>query len=198
MLGNLVSCSLAAYAFSRLRFRGRTVFFAIMLITIMLPFHVLLVPQYVLFSQLGWVNTVLPLIVPKFLAVDAFFVFLMVQFMRNIPKEIEEAAVIDGAGRFRIFFSVILPLTTPALATTAIFTFIWTWNDFMGPLIYLTDSAQYTVQLALRRFVDSSGAGGSSWAQLFAMSTVSLIPVFLLFLFGQRFLMRGIATSGGK
>lgn len=198
IVGNLLTCSMAAYAFARLKFRGRRIFFGLMLMSIMLPFHVLLVPQYVLFSTLQWVDSPLALIVPKFLATDAFFVFLMVQFMRNIPRELEEAATLDGAGHFRIFTRVILPLCVPALATTTIFTFIWTWNDFMGPLIYLTSSERYTVQIALRSFVDSSAAGGSSWAQLFAMSLVSLLPVFLAFLFGQRFLINGIATTGGK
>lgn len=200
IVGNLISCSMAAYAFARVRFRGNRTFFAIMLATVMLPGHVLLVPQYVLFSNLGWLNTPLPMIVPKFLAVDAFFVFLMVQFIRGIPRELDEAARIDGASAFRTFRSIILPLMVPALATTAIFTFIWTWNDFMGPLIYLTDAQQYTAQLALRQLVDSSGSGssGSSWGQLFAMSTVSLLPIFLVFLVGQRFLIRGIQATGGK
>lgn len=199
IIGNLVSCSMVAYAFARLKFRGNKVFFAIMLMTIMLPVHVLLVPQYVLFSALDWINTPLPLIVPKLLATDAFFVFLMVQFIRGIPRELDEAATIDGAGPVRIFLKIILPLTVPALATTAIFTFIWTWNDFLGPLIFLTDSDAYTVQLALRSFIDASGGGGgSSWGSLFAMSTVSLLPIFLVFLVGQRYLVRGIATTGGR
>ena len=199
IIGNLASCSMAAYAFARLKFRANKVFFAIMLMTIMLPVHVLLVPQYVLFSALDWINTPLPLIVPKLLATDAFFVFLMVQFIRGIPRELDEAATIDGAGPLRVFVKIILPLTVPALATTAIFTFIWTWNDFLGPLIFLTDSDAYTVQLALRSFIDASGGGGgSSWGSLFAMSTVSLLPIFLVFLVGQRYLVRGIATTGGK
>ncbi|MGW0494749.1 carbohydrate ABC transporter permease [Streptomyces sp. NPDC003007] len=196
ILGNLLACSLAAYAFARLEFRGKRVWFAIMLVTIMLPIHVIIVPQYVLFSELGWVNTFLPLIVPKFLATDAFFIFLMVQFIRGIPREIDEAARIDGAGHARIFFHVILPLMVPALATTAIFTFIWTWNDFYTQLIYLTDPVMYTTPLALRAFVDQQTA--TDWGSVFAMSVVSLVPVFLVFLAGQRFLLRGIATTGGK
>jgi multiple sugar transport system permease protein len=167
-----------------------------MLVTIMLPIHVIIVPQYVLYSELGWVNTFLPLIVPKFLATDAFFIFLMVQFIRGIPREIDEAARIDGAGHARIFFHVVLPLMVPALATTAIFTFIWTWNDFYTQLIYLTDPDMYTTPLALRTFVDQQSA--TDWGSVFAMSVVSLVPVFLVFLAGQRFLLRGIATTGGK
>jgi len=196
IIGNLVACSMAAYAFARLEFRGKRWWFAIMLVTIMLPVHVIIVPQYILFSEFGWINTFLPLVVPKFLATDAFFVFLMVQFIRGVPSELDEAARIDGAGHPRIFAQIILPLMVPALATTAIFTFIWTWNDFFGQLIYLTDPDMYTVPLALRAFVDQQA--GTNWGAALAMSVVSLLPVFLVFLFGQRFLLRGIATTGGK
>ncbi|MFC7404235.1 carbohydrate ABC transporter permease [Georgenia alba] len=196
VLGNLISCAMAAYAFARLNFRLRGLWFAIMLISIMLPIHVIIVPQYVLFSELGWINTFLPLVVPKFLATDAFFVFLMVQFFRGIPKELDEAARIDGAGHGRIFFQVMLPLSLPALATTAIFTFIWTWNDFFSQLIFLTRPENYTVPIALNTFVDSTGE--SSWGALFAMSIVSLLPVFFVFLFGQKYLVKGIATTGIK
>ncbi|MDM8084798.1 carbohydrate ABC transporter permease [Cellulomonas cellasea] len=196
LLGNLVSCSMAAYAFARLNFKGRKIWFAIMLMSIMLPIHVVIVPQYILFSQLGWVNTFLPLIVPKVLATDAFFVFLMVQFFRGLPRELDEAARIDGAGHVRIFLQVMLPLSVPALATTAIFTFIWTWNDFFHQLIFLTKPDMYTVPIALRSFIDSSSE--SSWGPMFAMSIVSLIPLFLIFLLGQKYLVKGIATTGIK
>jgi len=196
ILGNLVSCSMAAYAFARLEFAGKKMWFAIMLLSIMLPIHVVIVPQYILFSHAGWINTFLPLIVPKLLATDAFFVFLMVQFIRGIPRELDEAATIDGCGRAGIFLRVILPLMVPALATTTIFTFIWTWNDFFGQLIYLTDPHMYTVPVALRSFVDATSS--SSWGSMFAMSVVSLVPVFLAFLLGQRFLVKGIATTGIK
>ena len=196
IIGNLVSCSMAAYAFARLQFTGKRIWFGVMLLSIMLPIHVIIVPQYVLFSQFGWVNTFLPLIVPRMLAVDAFFIFLMVQFIRGIPKELDEAARIDGAGHPRIFLQIILPLMVPALATTAIFTFIWTWNDFFSQLVFLTKPELYTVPLALRSFEDSQGA--TNYAQMFAMSVVSLIPIFLIFLFGQKFLIKGIATTGIK
>jgi len=196
ILGNVVSCSLAAYAFARLKFKGRTIMFGIMLLTIMIPYHVVLIPQYILFQSFGWVNTFLPMIIPKVLATDSFFVFLMVQFIRGLPKELDEAARIDGCGHFNIFFRIILPLMVPAVATTTIFTFIWMWNDFLSSLIYLIDPKLYTVPLALRAFLDSSGS--SNWGAMFAMSIVSLIPVFLAFLFGQRFLLRGIATTGIK
>jgi multiple sugar transport system permease protein len=187
---------MAAYAFARLQFNGKRFWFAVMLLSIMLPIHVIIVPQYVLFSQLGWINTFLPLIVPKFLATDAFFIFLMVQFIRGIPKELDEAARIDGAGHPRIFLQIILPLMVPALATCAIFTFIWTWNDFFSQLIFLTKPELYTVPLALRSFEDAQST--TNYAQMFAMSVVSLIPIFLIFLFGQKFLIKGIATTGIK
>jgi multiple sugar transport system permease protein len=196
IIGNLVSCSMAAYAFARLEFTGKRWWFGIMLGTIMLPIHVIIVPQYILFSQLDWVNTFLPLVVPKILATDAFFIFLMVQFIRGLPRELDEAARIDGCGHPRIFLRIILPLMRPALATTTIFTFIWTWNDFFSQLIYLTDPEMYTVPVALRSFVDSTVS--TSWGSLFAMNVVSLVPIFLAFLIGQRYLVRGIATTGGK
>lgn len=196
LVGNLLSCSMAAYAFARLKFRGRGALFAIMLMTIMLPIHVVIVPQYILFSELQWINTFLPLIVPKLLATDAFFVFLMVQFFRGIPKELDEAARLDGCGHIRTYFQIMLPLAVPALATTAIFTFIWTWNDFFSQLIFLTRPDMHTVPVALRTFVDATGE--TSWGPLFAMSILSLIPIFIVFLFGQKYLVKGIATTGIK
>jgi multiple sugar transport system permease protein len=194
VIGNVFSCSLAAYAVARLKFPGRNFWFALMLGTMMLPYHVTLIPQYVLFLNLDWVDTFLPLVVPKFLAADAFFIFLLVQFFRTIPRELDEAALIDGAGPWVIYWKVILPLSLPALATAAIFTFIWTWDDFFGPLVYLNDMGSYTVQLGLRAFVDSSGK--SDWGALFAMSTLTLLPVFAFFVFFQRLLIQGIATTG--
>ena len=196
VIGNLASCSLAAFAIARLRFRGRKAVLGVVLLTIMLPYHVVVVPQYVVFSSIGWVNTFWPLILPKFLATDAFFVFLMVQFIRGIPKELDEAARIDGAGHLRIFGQVMIPLMVPALATTAIFTFIWTWSDFFTSLIYLTSPDMYTVPIALRSFLDATS--GSNWGAMFAMSIVSLVPIFFAFLFGQKYLVKGIATTGGK
>lgn len=197
VLGNLMACSLTAYAFARLQFRGRRIWFALMLGTLMLPYHVTLVPQYVLFLNFGWVNTFLPLIVPKFLAVDAFFIFLMVQFFRGIPREIDEAAIMDGCGPWRIYWKIMLPLSTPVMATAAIFSFIWTYDDFLGPLIYLNDIDSYTVPLALRAFVDSSG-GESLYGELFAMSALSLVPVFFVFLAFQRLIIRGVALGALK
>jgi len=196
VIGNCMSCSITAYAFARLQFRGKRFWFVVMLGTLMLPYHVTLIPQYVLFQQLGWIDTFLPLVVPKFLAADAFFIFLMVQFFRAIPRELDEAAVLDGCGPWRIYWKIMLPLSLPVLATTAIFSFLWTWNDFLGPLVYLNDTSLYTVPLALRAFVDS--AGQSAWGQLFAMSVLAVLPIFLVFLFFQRLIIEGVAHSGMK
>lgn len=196
IIGNLVSCSMAAYAFARLRFRFQRPAFAYMLVTIMLPVHVVIVPQYILWAQAGLVNSFWPLIVPKLLATDAFFIFLMVQFIRGLPRELDEAARIDGAGHGRIFFLIILPLMRPALATTAIFTFIWTWNDFFSQLIYLTDPQLYTVPIALRSFIDAQST--SSFGGMFAMSVVAIVPLIVAFALGQKYLVQGIATTGLK
>jgi multiple sugar transport system permease protein len=196
VVGNLAACSLTAFAFARLEFWGKRFWFALMLGTLMLPYQVTLIPQYVLFLKLGWVNTFLPLVVPKFLASDAFFIFLMVQFFRGIPRELDEAAQMDGCSPWRIYYKIMLPLSVPVLTTAAIFTFIFTWDDFFGPLIYLTDMGHYTVTTALRTFVDSTSE--SNWSGLFAMSILSLVPIFVMFLFFQRLLIEGIATTGMK
>ncbi len=196
VIANVLSCSITAYAFARLEFRGRRFWFVVMLGTLMLPYHVTLIPQYVLFLNLGWIDTFLPLVVPKFLAADAFFIFLMVQFFRGIPRELDEAAVLDGCSPWRIYWKIMMPLSLPVLTTTAIFSFIWTWNDFLGPLVYLNDASNYTVPLALRLFLDSTGQ--SAWGQLFAMSVLAILPIFLFFLFFQRLIIEGVAHSGMK
>ncbi|MGK5682066.1 carbohydrate ABC transporter permease [Actinoplanes sp. URMC 104] len=199
VLGNTISCLLAAYALGRLRFRLRGFWFALMIGTLLLPGHVLIIPQYILFRSLGWVGgdwPYLPLLVPAFLATEAFFVFLMVQFMRGIPRELDEAAVIDGASPYSVFRHVILPLSRPALVTTAIFSFIWTWNDFFRQLVFLSELKDYTAPVALTLFIDSTSE--SAVGPMFAMSLLSLIPVFLFFVAFQRLLVEGINTSGLK
>ncbi|MEV7227616.1 MULTISPECIES: carbohydrate ABC transporter permease [Polymorphospora] len=199
VIGNAVSCLLAAYAFARLRFKFRGIWFAIMIGTLLLPGHVLIVPQYILFRTFDMVGgpwPYLPLVVPQFLATEAFFVFLMVQFMRGIPRELDEAAKIDGASSYGVFYHVILPLSRPALVTTAIFSFIWTWNDFFRQLVYLSDLDDYTVPVALTLFIDSTSQ--SAVGPMFAMSVLSLLPVFLFFVAFQRMLVEGINTSGLK
>jgi len=199
VVGNALSCLLAAYAFARLRFRMRRFWFAIMIGTLLLPSHVLIVPQFILFRTFDWVGgpwPYLPLLVPQFLATEAFFVFLMVQFMRGIPRELDEAAKIDGCSPYGVFRHVILPLSRPALVTTAIFSFIWTWNDFFRQLVYLSDLKDYTAPVALTLFIDSTSE--SSVGPMFAMSLLSLVPVFLFFVAFQRLLVEGINTSGLK
>lgn len=195
--GNLFSCTLAAYAFARLDFRFSGLAFAIMLATLMLPFHVTVLPQYIMFQKLGAVNTIIPLVLPKFFAVDAFFIFLLVQFIRGIPRELDHAAEIDGANRYQTFWYVIFPLCKPALVIVAIFTFLWTWNDFFSQLIYLTRTENYTAALALNLFIDAT-SGESAWGMLFAMSVITLAPIFVLFVLFQKQLADGIATTGLK
>jgi multiple sugar transport system permease protein len=194
--GVLISCSLAAYAFARIRFAGRNVLFSLMTGTLLLPYHVLIIPQYVLFQKAGLINTCVPLLLGKYLAVDASFVFLMVQFMRGLPRELDEAARIDGCGHPRIYWSIVLPLCRPALITSAIFTFIWSWNDFLGPLLYLNEPEKYTVSLGLKMFIDQDSL--SDYGGMVAMSLVALFPVVLFFVAFQRYLVEGSATSGLK
>ncbi|WP_431932402.1 carbohydrate ABC transporter permease [Micromonospora sp. RP3T] len=199
VVGNALSCLLAAYALGRLRFRFRKAWFTVMIGTLLLPGHVLIVPQYILFRSLDLVGgdwPYLPLLIPHFLATEAFFVFLMVQFMRGIPRELDEAAKIDGASPYGVFRHVILPLSRPALVTTAIFSFIWTWNDFFRQLVFLSTLEDYTVPVALTLFIDSTSQ--SAVGPMFAMSVLSLLPVFLFFLAFQRMLVEGINTSGLK
>ncbi|MFE0516362.1 carbohydrate ABC transporter permease [Streptomyces sp. NPDC058964] len=197
VVGILSSCSLTAYAFARIRFAGRNLLFGLMIGTLLLPYHVLLIPQYVMFQKLHWINTYVPLLIGKYLATEAFFVFLMVQFMRNLPRELDEAARLDGCGHLRIYWSIMLPLCRPALITSAIFTFISAWNDFMGPLIYLNEPGKYTVSLGLMMFRDSDGVA-ANYGGMIAMSLVALLPVLLFFLAFQRYLIDGMATSGLK
>jgi pectin-derived oligosaccharide transport system permease protein len=196
VIGNVLTCSLTAYAFARLRFIGRKTLFALMLATIMLPGHVTLIAQYSIFRNLNWIDTFWPMIVPSFLATDAFFVFLMVQFIRSIPVELDDAARIDGCGAWGIYRRIILPLLTPALVTTAIFSFIWTWNNFFSQLIYLSTRTKLTVPVALRGFLDATGS--SEWGALFAMSVVTLVPVVVVFVVFQRRILAGMAHTGLK
>ena len=196
IVANVISCSLTAYAFAKREFRFKKILFALMLGTMMLPMHVTLLPNYVMFNSIGWVNTFLPLTVPSFFAVQGFFVFLMTQFMRGIPKEIDEAALMDGCGAWKHYTHIIMPMSLPAIITTCIFTFIWTWNDFFTQMIYITDIRLFPVSLALRQFVDATG--NSSWGALFAMSTLSLVPLFLVFVFLQKYLIEGVTAGSIK
>lgn len=203
VIGMVFSSSLVAYSFARLRWRGRDVLFSIVLATMMLPGVVTMIPQFVLFANLPafgfqgsrvWVNTFLPLTVPAFTG-GAFYIFLLRQFMRNIPMELSEAAKIDGASELRIWWSIILPLTKPALATIAIFSFQGAWQDFMGPLLYLQSEHLYTLQLGLRQFEAAAG-GSPAWNWLMAASLMVMLPVLIVFLLFQRYFMEGITLSG--
>ncbi|GAA1127454.1 carbohydrate ABC transporter permease [Streptomyces javensis] len=196
VIGVLFSCSLAAYAFARIRFAGRNALFTLMISTLLLPFQVLIIPQYILFQKLDLINTYVPLLLGKYLAADAFFVFLMVQFMRGLPRELDEAARLDGCGHPRIYWNIVLPLCRPALITSAIFTFIWSWNDFIGPLLYLNEPDKYTVSMGLKLFIDQDSV--ADYGGMVAMSLVALLPVLLFFLAFQRYLVEGAATSGLK
>jgi multiple sugar transport system permease protein len=193
--GVVLSSSMAAFAFARIKFPLKKLWFAIMLGTIMLPGQVTLIPQYIIFHKIGWVGSFLPLTVPRFFA-EAFYVFLIVQFIRGIPTELDESAKIDGCSTFTLFWRIILPLSSPALITAAIFTFIGTWDDFFSQLLYLSDVKKFTVPLGLRLFLDSSGS--SNWGAVFAMSVLSLVPSLLVFFFGQKYFTQGIATTGIK
>ncbi|HEY5585042.1 MAG TPA: carbohydrate ABC transporter permease [Ruminiclostridium sp.] len=196
IIGNMITCSMTAYAFARFKFPLKNILFSLMLATMMLPVHAVLIPQYTIFYNLGWTNSYLPLIIPKFFATDAFFIFLIVQFIRGLPSQLDEAATIDGCNKFDIYYKIIIPLCTPALVTTAIFTCIWTYNDFFSQLLYISEPKKYTVSLGLKLFLDSTGQ--SSFGQLFAMSSLSLLPVTIFFIMFQKLLVEGVATSGIK
>lgn len=191
----VASSTVVAYGFARIKFRGKQIWFTIMLLTLMLPNEVELVPQYIIFSQLGWVPGFLPLLIPR-LGGSAFFIFMIMQFIRSIPVDMDEAAMIDGAGQFGIYRHVILPQLKPAIITAAIFSFYWTWDDFLGPLLYLTRPELYTVSIALRNYADATAA--TNWGAIFAMLSLSLLPVFLIFVFFQRYIVEGISTTGLK
>lgn len=196
VIGVVISCSMTAYALGRLRFPGRTAMLGIVIATLLLPGQVMLIPQYLIFSELEVTNTYVPLVIGKFLALESFFVFLYIQFLRGIPRELDQAAKIDGAGHFRIFFSILLPLLRPAVVTSSIFTFIWSWNDFLGPLIYLYDMEKFPLPRLLQSYSNTEGV--TNWGGMMAMTLLSLVPVVLFFLVFQKFLIKGIATSGVK
>lgn len=195
VVGTVLSSALAAYGFSRLEWRGRDKVFFLLLATMMIPFPVIMVPIYTLFKSFGWIGTFQPLWVPAFLA-GAFNVFLLRQFFLGLPRDISEAARIDGCSELRIFFTIILPLAKPALLVVALFQFMATWNDFLGPLIFLVNQSQFTLALGLQSF--QSQMGGTPWNYLMAASTLIVLPVMILFFFTQRSFVQGIAATGGK
>jgi ABC-type glycerol-3-phosphate transport system permease component len=192
--GELFAVTLVAYGFARVRFPGRSVLFLLMLSTLMIPYQVTLVPRFILFSKLGWINTYLPLFVPAFTG-SSFLIFLVRQYMMSIPYDLDEAAYIDGASRFQVFWNIILPLSRPALVLVVVFTFVGVWNDFLQPLIYLNDPQLFTVSLGLSFF---QGTRETNWNLLMAGSLLATIPPLLLFFFAQRQLIGGIAIEGIK
>ena len=196
-LGAVISSSLVAYSFARLRWPGRDVWFLVVLGTMMLPGVVTLIPQYILFAELGWVNTFRPLVVPSWLASDAFFVFLLRQFFRTIPMELSEAAKIDGASELRIWWQIVMPLSRPALVAVIIFAFNGVWGDYMKPLIYLSSEDNYTLQLGLTTFQQAAG-GLPRWDWMMAASLVVMLPVVIVFFLGQRYFIEGITMTGIK
>jgi ABC-type glycerol-3-phosphate transport system permease component len=194
ILGHVLSCTVVAYGFARLRAPGKNLLFTVLLATLMLPYPATMVPLYIGFNALGWVNTFRPLIVPAFFG-DAFYIFLLRQFLLTVPPDLEDAARIDGAGTLQIIWHVLLPVIRPAIATVAVFTFQNTWNDFLKPLIYLHDQSRYTISLGLSFFRSSYDV---RWSYLMAASLVTMLPVIVVFFVAQRSFVEGIALTGLK
>lgn len=195
IIGSVISCSLIAFPFARLRFRGRDKMFAVVLATMLLPGPILVIPQFLLFFRIGWYGTYLPLIVPWFFG-NAFLIFLVRQYMRTLPPELDEAARLDGASYWQVYWQIILPLSAPALAVVAVFTFLWTWNDFFAPLLYIDSQERFTVALALATFVRSQG--GVQWNEMMAANLFSILPVLIVYFLAQNKLIGGIASVGLK
>ena len=195
VVGGVLTAAVVAFGFARLNFPLRGFWFSIMMLTLMLPGQVTIVPQYILYNTFGFVDSYVPLVLPHFFGGGAFFIFLLVQFIRGIPKDLDEAAKIDGASVYGIFGRIIFPLIKPALVTVGIFTFIWSWDDFFSQMLYLSSVDKFTVGLALRMFIDQFEV---QWGQLLAMSLLSIVPSVLIFFFAQKHFVEGIATTGLK
>lgn len=194
VFGTLLSSTLVAYAFSRLHWWGRNFWFVVMLATMMLPYQVVMIPVYIIFRKLGWLDTYLPLIVPSFLG-NAFYIFLIRQFFMSIPNDLEDAARVDGASSFRILWQIFLPNAKPVLLTVFLFTFVGSWNDFFGPLLYLRKLEQMTVSVGLSMF---AGYRSPNWTAITAASTLSVLPIVLMFIMFQRYFVKGIVLTGMK
>lgn len=195
-LGTVFSSAFVAYGLARCRFFGRKFLFVAMLLSMMLPAQVLMIPQYLWYQKLGWVGSYRPLIVPYYFAIQGFFIYLMINFIDGIPRELDEAAKIDGCSYYSIFARIILPLITPALITASIFSFMWRWDDFLSALLYINESAKYPVSLALKLFCDPGSS--SDYGAMFAMATLSIMPAVIIFISLQKYLVEGISTSGLK
>ena len=195
-MGTLISSSLVAFGLSRCKFFGRRALFVAMLLSMMLPAQVLMIPQYLWYQKLGGVGSYKPLIIPYFFAIQGFFVYQISNFIDGIPRELDEAAKIDGCSYYSIFFRIVLPLITPALITSTIFSFMWRWDDFLSALLYINESAKYPVSLALKLFCDPGSS--SDYGAMFAMATLSIMPAMIMFFCLQKYLVEGISTSGLK
>lgn len=193
--GTVISATVSAYGFARLRWPGRDIVFGVMMTTMMLPYAVTLIPTFIIWSKLGFTNTIVPLTLPAWFGGGMFNIFLLRQFFRGIPRDLDEAAMLDGANPLRILWDIIIPLSRPALITVGIFSFLGTWNDFLNPLIYLTDSNKFTLAIGLSQF---KGLYNSEWGLLMAASTVVFVPALVLFFFAQRYFVEGIAVTGLK
>lgn len=194
VVGSVISCTMCAFAFSRMKFRGSKFLFSFLLITMLIPFAVLMIPTFIMFNKIGWYGTILPLIVPAFFG-NAFFIFLITQYMKTIPKDLDEAAIIDGAGYFQVYWRVILPLCMPVVAVQVVFLFLSTWGDLLGPLIYLTNTSQFTVAIGLASFASRQNPNNNL---LMAANLIMMIPPLILFFFAQEKLIGGIASVGLK
>lgn len=194
-LGQVLSAAVIAFGFARLRFPGRDMLFLFVLSSLMVPFYVIMIPQFILFKHLGWLDTFKPLIVPFFLGGNPFFIFLLRQFYLTVPLEMDDAARIDGCSTFGIFARIILPLSKSALGIALIFSFMWRWNDFVGPLIFLSSREKYTLALGLRFF---QGQFDTEWTQLMAVSLIVLLPCLILFFIAQKYYIQGIVITGVK
>ncbi len=195
VVGSITSAGLVAYGFGRLKFKGRGIWFAILLVTMMLPSQVTVISQYIFYNKLGLIDTYVPFILPHFLGGGAFFIFLLVQFVRGVPRELDEAAKIDGANTWMIYWRILFPLMKPSFVTVGIYSFIWSWDDFYSQMLYINSSRKFTVSLGLRMFIDQADV---KWGPLLAMSLLSIVPSLLIFFFNQKEFVEGVATTGLK
>jgi oligogalacturonide transport system permease protein len=196
VIGTLVSSFLVAYGFARFAFKGKKILFALMMTTLMLPSELLVIPRYIMFRNFGWLNSYLPIIIPATFATYPFFVFMIIQFIRGIPMELDESTVIDGGNSFTILSRIIIPLSKPVIFSAVIFQFVWRWNDFFNPLIFIDSVRRYPLSLALRMGIDVTDL--VNWNNILAMSTLSIIPPALIYFFAQNYFVEGIATTGLK
>lgn len=192
----VASCALVAYGFARFKFPGKKILITVLIATLMLPNAVIIIPRYTLYNSFGWINSYLPFYVPALLACYPFFVFMLIQFMRGLPKELDQSAYIDGCGTLRTFVQILLPLMKPALFSAGLFQFLWTYNDYFNSLIFINSVSKYPISLALKLSLDSESV--VVWGRMMAMSFVAVLPVMLLFFFAQKYFVEGIATTGIK